>query len=108
MNTNHVTLIGFVGGHLTRTKLLDDCLLVRMRVATTQLTKSRNGQTFRQTHWHDVVAFDALASYAEQNFVKGSRIMVHGSIDYRTWEDKSGQKRYYTDIKAYSLTNLDR
>jgi single-strand DNA-binding protein len=55
-----------------------------------------------------VVAWDKVAAYAENNFVKGSRILVDGQIIYRTYPDRQGHLRYVTEIKANSLQNLDR
>lgn len=108
MNNNRVTLIGYVGQHLLCKTLGNGHKRVSIRVATHFAQKNEQGVRVYHTAWHDVVAWNGTADYAEQNFVKGSKIMIDGSIEYRTYPDKAGHTRYYTQIKASSLLNLDR
>ena len=108
MKTNHVTLIGYVGKHLVASKLENGTKRVGIRVATHYTEKKATGEKIYHTDWHDIVAWDSTAEFAEENLVKGSRVMVDGSIEYRTFPDKLGHTRYYTQIKAHSLMNLDR
>lgn len=108
MKTNHVTLIGYVAKDLTTTQLPDGTKQVRLRVSTHYNTTTKTGEKIRHTQWHDVVAWNKTAEYAGKSFVKGSRIIVHGSIEYYTYPDKTGHLRYQTQIKASSLMNLDR
>lgn len=108
MKGNRVLLIGYVGKHLASKKLEDGTKRIGIRMATHYDYKNKKGQTIDATVWHDVVAWDRTADYAEKSFVKGSKIMVEGAIEYRIFTDSSGHKRYYTQIKAHSLMNLDR
>ncbi len=108
MKTNHVTLIGYVGNHLVASKLENGTKRVGIRMATHYAEKKANGEKIYHTVWHDIVAWDSRADFAESNLVKGSKIIVDGSIEYSTFPDKSGHTRYYTQIKAHSLMNLDR
>jgi single-strand DNA-binding protein len=77
-------------------------------MATHYSPKNHSGKKVCQTIWHDVVAWDKVAEYAEKSLVKGSRILVEGSIIYRTYPDNAGHIRYVTLISAESLMNLDR
>jgi single-strand DNA-binding protein len=108
MNNNRVLLIGYVGKHLDNKKLSDGTKRTGIRMATHCDYKNNKGEIVDATVWHDVVAWDDTAEYAERNFVKGSKIMVEGAIEYRTFIDKAGNKRYHTQIKAHNLVNLDR
>ena len=108
MNNNRVTLIGYVGKDLAANKLDNGNKRVAIRMATHYCTRSDNGEKQFHTVWHDVIAWEHTAEYAERSFVKGSKIMVDGSIIYRSYPDKSGHTRYVTQIRAYSLMNLDR
>ena len=108
MNANRVLLIGYVGKDLSATNLEKGSKRVGMRIATHHCYKTPEGQKIDHTLWHDIVAWGSTAEYAERSFVKGSKIMVDGSIEYRTFPDKSGHIRYITQIKAHSLMNLDR
>ena len=108
MKSNRVTLIGFVGTHLFTSILENGSKRVAIRMATHYIKKNQQGDKKYQTVWHDVVAWGHTAGYAEQNLVKGSRIMVDGFITYRTYPDQHGHIRYVTQITASSLMNLDR
>ena len=108
MKGNRVLLVGYVGKHLATRKLENGNKRVGIRIATHYSRKNEQGEKVYHTVWHDVVAWGGTAEYAERSFVKGSRIMVDGSIDYRTYPDQSGHIRYITQIVAHSLMNLDR
>lgn len=108
MQNNKVTLIGYVGNDLISSKLENGSKRVTIRMATHQSNKNASGEKVYTTVWHDVIAWDSTAEFAERNFVKGSKILVEGSIHYRSFPDKSGHIRYHTHIKAHSLMNLDR
>ena len=108
MNANRVLLIGYVGQDLAALKLQDGSKRVGIRIATHFFYKNQEGEKIAHTVWHNVVAWNGIAEYAERSFVKGSKIMVDGSIQYRTYPDRAGHTRYITQIKAHSLMNLDR
>ena len=108
MKNNRVQLIGYVGKDLISIPLPSGNKRIGLRIATHHLTKDKSGEKSYHTTWHDVTAWDRIAEYAENNFVKGSKIMVEGSIEYRTYLDNTGHTRYLTHIKAHSLVNLDR
>jgi len=108
MNNNRVTLIGYVGNDITCKTLADGSKRVAIRMATHYPVKKDKGQIHWNTVWHDLVAWDSTAGFAERNFVKGSKIMAEGTIEYRSFPDKKGHIRYITQIRAISLANLDR
>ena len=108
MKNNRVTFISYVGKDMVTQLLPKGNKRIGLRVATHYSTKNDRGEKVFHTVWHDVTAWDGIAEFAEKTFVKGSRIMVDGSIEYRTYPDRTGHIRYFTQIKAHSLMNLDR
>lgn len=108
MKANRVLLIGYVGQDLAMQKLTNKSKRVAIRMATHYSHKNEGGKKVDHTVWHNIVAWDSTAEYAERSFVKGSKIMVEGSIDYRTFTGKNGNTVHLTQIKAHSLMNLDR
>ncbi len=108
MQGNKVILVGYVGNHLTTKKLESGGKRVGIRMATHYRHKDEKGESVYHTVWHDIVAWNSAAEFAERSFVKGSRILVEGFIEYRTYPDSTGHTRYITQIKAQSLMNLDR
>lgn len=108
MNNNRVLLIGYVGKDLSAKKLENGTKRIVIRIATHHQRKNETGEKTYCTIWHDVVAWNHIAEIAERSFVKGSKIMVEGSIEYRTYPDNTDHIRYVTQIRATSLMNLDR
>lgn len=108
MNGNRVLLIGYVGLSPRVTTLGNGTKRAGIRVATHYEYRDTDGHPVRRTVWHDIVAWDGVARYAECSFVKGSRIMVEGMLDYRVFPGREGKPFYTTRIKATCLLNLDR
>lgn len=108
MTNNLVRLIGYVGKDLTPITATTGNRRLHLRVATHFYTKQNDGTKINHTVWHDVIAWGPTAEYGERTFVKGSKIMVEGALEYRTFPDQSGHLRYTARIAATSLLNLDR
>jgi single-strand DNA-binding protein len=105
---NKVQLIGYVGKDPVITTTSKGSKLARISVATDTFFKNGSGKNVRVTTWHEVVAWEKKAEEVENNFIKGSHILVEGQIIYKTYPDYTGHIRYTTEIKAQTLMNLDR
>ncbi len=83
------------------------------RVASFPLATSRRwsaspGAGVREkTEWHRVVAWDELADRLARSLRRGGRVFVEGSLEYRSWQDRSGRTRYATEIVAQDVIPLD-
>jgi single-strand DNA-binding protein len=78
-----------------------------LNLATNERYKDGNGEYQDKTEWHRVVAWGRTAEICQQYLTKGSMIYVEGPLQTREWEDKQGQKRYTTEVKALQMTMLD-
>ena len=107
---NKVQLIGWVGADPAIKKFANGTKCARIRVATNTPVKNNTEGGVQQynTLWHTIVALAKSADFAEQNFLKGSHILVEGHLAYRTYQDKDGQVKSVTEIIAGTLCNLDR
>ncbi|HSZ34526.1 MAG TPA: single-stranded DNA-binding protein [Puia sp.] len=108
MKNNVVQLTGYVGDSPKIFISKDGIKRAVIRVATHDEIKNDLDKTIYGTIWHEVIAWDKTADMAERSFVKGSHIMVWGSLSYRKYVDKTGILREIAEIKANSLNNLDR
>jgi len=54
----------------------------------------------KHTNWHNITCFDKTADAVTQYTAKGSQVAVTGRVDYRSWDDKDGNKKYRTEIIA--------
>lgn len=90
------------------------------RVADFSLATSRSwndagggGQRQEKTEWHRCIAWNGrngagmgLADIVDKYVKKGDKLYVEGSIEYRQWQDQSGQTRYTTEIRVRELILL--
>ena len=53
------------------------------------------------------MAWGRLAEICQEYLKKGSLAYFEGPIQTRQWEDKDGQKKYTTEIKALNMQMLD-
>lgn len=81
--------------------------ICNITVATTDSWKDKQtGEKKEQTEWHRIVFFGKLAEIAGQYLRKGSAVYVEGSLRTRKWQDKEGQDRYTTEIRADQMQML--
>jgi len=105
-SVNKVILIGNLGKDPEIRSLDNGVKVASFSLATTESFKNKEGQKIDQTEWHNIVMWRGLAEIAEKFLKKGSQIYLEGKIRTRSWDDKSGSKRYKTEIYADSFTML--
>ena len=60
----------------------------------------------KKTYWFDVVTWEKTADSVEEYLSKGSKVLVEGRLQVRTYE-KDGKTVYKTEIIAYRVEFLD-
>jgi single-strand DNA-binding protein len=95
---NKVQLIGNLGKDPEIKELDGGRKVAKFSLATTESYKNDAGEKISETSWHNIVAWNGLASIAEKYLNKGREVAVEGRITYRNYEDKDGQKKYFTEI----------
>lgn len=103
---NKAMLIGNLGQDPETRYTQDGTCVCNIRLATTERYKDRNGQQQERTEWHRVVLWGKLGEIANQYLRKGSRVFIEGRIETRKWQDKEGQDRYTTEIRASEMKML--
>ena len=76
------------------------------RLATQRRYANQSG--VREADFHQVVCWRNTAEFASKYLLKGRRVAVEGSIQYRSYDAQDGTKRYVTEIIADNLEILDR
>ena len=105
---NKVILIGNLGQDPDVRYLHSGAAVANITMATSESWKDKNtGQPIEHTEWHRIVFYAKLAEIAGEYLKKGSKVYIEGSLHTRKWQDKQGQDRYTTEIKASSLQMLD-
>lgn len=104
---NKAMIIGRLGADPEVRYTQSNTAVATLSVATTERYKDKNGEQQESTEWHRVVAWGRLAEICQEYLKKGSLAYFEGPIQTRQWEDKDGQKRYTTEIKALNMQMLD-
>lgn len=87
--------------------------VANFRLATNQSWRDREtGERREKAEFHTIVVFnEGLVKVIEQYVKKGLRLFLEGSLQTRSWEDQSGNKRYATEVAlqgySASLVMLD-
>lgn len=95
---NRVVLLGHLG-HNPEIKEFDGGKkLAKVSLATNDSYKDHKGERHNDTHWHNLVAWGKSAEFFEKNTKTGSRVSIEGKLVTRSYLDKQGQKRTFTEI----------
>lgn len=108
---NKVQLIGHLGADPEVRSTNTNMRVATLSLATSQVWKDGKGEKQEKTQWHRIVCWNGkygaqLADVAERYCRKGEKVYIEGEIEYRSWEDKEGQKRYTTEIRCRELILL--
>ncbi len=103
---NKVILIGNLGRDPEIRYTKDGTAVANLNLATSDSWSDANGQRQERTEWHRVVAFGRLAEIAKEYLGKGRQIYIEGRLQTRSWDDKQGNKRYTTEVKADQMVML--
>jgi single-strand DNA-binding protein len=102
MSLNKVILIGNVGKDPDIRYFDSGNANANFTMATSERGyKLANGTEIpERTEWHNIVASRERAQFVEKYVKKGSLVYVEGKIRTRNYDDKEGNKRYFTEILA--------
>ena len=73
-----------------------------LSLAVTRGWKKAEGSQYPPSDYFNVVAWDRLAEFCNKYLLKGSRILVEGRLQSRSYE-KDGIKRYITEVVANDI-----
>ncbi|CAG4934360.1 MULTISPECIES: single-stranded DNA-binding protein [Acidithrix] len=100
-NGNSVTLIGNVTRDLELRYTQSGQPSVTFGIAVNRRWQNRQTNEWEEaTSYFDVVCWRELAEHAAQSLYRGSRVIVVGQLQQRSWEDQDGQKKSKIEISA--------
>jgi single-strand DNA-binding protein len=105
---NQVQLIGRLGADPEVKSLNSGTKVAHFSLATSDFYKDKEGNKVEDTQWHRIVAWNGNATFSEKYLKKGMEIMISGKLVYGSFEDKSGVKRYTTDIVCHDILILSK
>jgi single-strand DNA-binding protein len=104
-SVNKVILLGNLGKDAETKFTPSGIAKTTFSLATSRRWKDQqSGEWKEETEWHNIVMWRAenVASY----LTKGKKVYLEGRIQTRNYEDKDGQKRYFTEIVVDDLVLL--
>lgn len=96
-SVNKVILIGHLGKDAETKFTPSGISISKFSLATNRRTKDQQSGEWKDiTDWHNIVIWktEHVATY----LTKGSRIYVEGRLETRSYDDKEGQKKYFTEV----------
>ena len=107
MSINKVILLGYTGKD-PEVKDVAGTKVANLSLATTEkgYTLQNGIQVPDRTEWHSLIFWEGLAEVVEKYVRKGSQIYIEGKIKTRQYEDRTGSKRYVTEIFVDKLELL--
>jgi len=105
-SVNKVILVGNLGRDAELRYTPGGAAVATLNLATTEVWNDKAGQKQEKTEWHRIVLWGKQAESLQEYLTKGKQIYVEGRLQTRQWDDKDGNKRYTTEIKADRITLL--
>lgn len=104
MSVNKVIILGRLGQDPELKYTPSGSAVCNFSVATSESWNDKNtGQKQEKTEWHRIVVWGKLAELCNQYLKQGRQAYIEGSLQTRSWETDSGEKRYTTEIKATTV-----
>jgi single-strand DNA-binding protein len=96
-SVNKVFLLGRLGKD-AETKFTPSGLSIsKFTLATNRSTKDQQSGEWKElTDWHNIVVWKT--EHVANFLLKGKQVYVEGRLETRSYEDKEGQKKYFTEV----------
>lgn len=104
---NSVRLIGHLGND-PEIKTVGNKKVAKISIATNTSYRNENGERIEETQWHNLVLWHKNAAVAEKYLFKGCEVSIEGKLSSRSYTDKSGTKRYVTEIVVNDILLLSK
>jgi single-strand DNA-binding protein len=106
MSVNKVILIGNLGKDPEVRFTNTGRAVARFPIATSEAWTDSEGHRQERTEWHNIIVWGKQGETCGQYLAKGRQVFVEGSIRSRSYDDKTGNKRYITEIVAQRIRFL--
>ena len=106
-SVNKVILVGNLGRDAELRYTPGGAPVATLNLATTEVWNDKtSGQKQEKTEWHRIVVWGKSAESLSEYLTKGKQIFVEGRLQTRKWQDKDGNDKYTTEIRADRITLL--
>jgi single-strand DNA-binding protein len=105
---NRVLLIGHLGRDPELRYTTGGAAVANFTLATNEVWTDKAGEKQERTEWHRIVVFGKQAEIVGQYLQKGKQVFIEGSLATRDWNDRDGNKRQTTEVRAMRVIMLGR
>ena len=106
MSVNKAIIIGRLGADPEVRYTQSGQSVANFNVATDESWTDKSGQKQEKVEWHRIVVWGRQAEHCGEYLRKGREVYIEGRIETREWQDRDGQRRFTTEIKAQNVTFL--
>jgi single-strand DNA-binding protein len=103
---NKVMLIGYAGADSEMKFTAAGIPVANFSLAVKEVYKNGDGEKKTNTLWIRCVAWRRWAEIAGEFVTKGKFLFVEGRLQFRSYEDREGQKRNVTEVVVTTLRFL--
>ncbi len=103
---NKVQLIGHLGKNPEVRYTSNGSAVANFSMATNEVWTGKDGQKNERAEWHNIVAWGKLGEICGEYLSKGKQVYIEGRLTTRSWEDRDGNKRYTTEVRADNMIML--
>jgi single-strand DNA-binding protein len=101
MPDNTITVVGNITRDPELKFLNNGQAAVRLSVAVNRRWQNRQTQEWEErVSYFEVTGYGAMAENAANSLTKGTRVIVNGRLEQRSWETENGDKRSIVEINA--------
>jgi single-strand DNA-binding protein len=108
MTVNKVILIGNLGKDPEVRNTQSGNSVCKLRIATTERVKDREGNWNEHTEWHSVTCWGRTADNVGRFLRKGRKVYIEGRLRTSKWQDREGKDQWTTEVVADTVHFLDR
>lgn len=107
-NLNRIILVGRLVADPEARSTMDGLAMTKFGLEVSRQPGLNSDGGFQSgTDFMDVITWRKLAENCGNRLKKGQLVLVEGRIQIRTFEDKTGQRRWATEIVAKDVQVLD-
>ena len=108
-DVNQVTLLGNITNDLNVRYTPNGKAVLNFGLATNRRYRVQDSDEWKDdTTFHNIVMFGSQVEMFSQRAKKGTRVLVQGRLQTRSWQDKEGKTNYKTEIVVDRIILIDR
>ncbi|MDP8959576.1 MAG: single-stranded DNA-binding protein [Actinomycetota bacterium] len=100
MATNTITLVGNLVEDPELRFTPSGVAMARLRLAVNRNWRNQNGEWQEDTSFFSATCWQDVAEHVAESLEKGSRVIVTGRLEQRSWETGDGERRSTVEVRV--------